>query len=578
MDWRLSNRRRPLTQEPGSDEPSGPAAVSVVSRRLAFGRMAGIAVVGVAGGAVVDGLVSSPASAATTVETGAVAPTVVVLTDGAQIAVDASEGNDFRVTIAGDRTIATPSNPTDGQKIVFQVTQGGQGSNTLTFASGYEFGAGLPQPMLSTTAGYTDVLGFIYNAAKGSWLFAAYVLGFATPAGNPTPTPTPTASATPTPTPTPTTSPSSGPGLYRLFPSTNGPASPVGYGGVFLAGVVFEVTSGGAWLDGYWWWVAASGQPTVAQKFALWQPYSLNSGALVPNSTVTSGQLAVGQWNYVPLPAPLSLSPGIPYIVATGFTGSFPDGSGQYGSAGAYSAGITQGPLFAYSDRSGTAAAPLGLPQSVFSTAGSDPTASMPNQGSNGDNFWQDLQISTTAPAGASYRLWPNYPMLTTSLNGDNRQQTIGTEFLLSQACTLDNIWFYSPPGATVLPSRCAIWQVSTQAVVSGTDQPAPAWSGAAGSGWVSCSYSGVTLPAGDYKVSIYSGGGADFYTEQLNYFSGGGPGSAAGIVNGPLTAPNAANATGQGQSTYTAGPFAYPNTYDGSGKNKWVDVQVTPS
>ena len=565
MDWRLSNRRRALTEAPGSAEPNGPEAVSVVSRRRAFGRVAGIAVVGVAGGAVIDGLVSSPASAATTMETGAVAPAVVALTDGAQIAVDASQGNDFRVTIAGSRTIETPTNPTDGQKIVFQVSQGGQGSNTLTFAAGYEFSVGLPQPTLSTTVGYTDVLGFIYNATKGSWLLVAYVLGFATSAGNPTPTPTPTTS-------------SSGPALYRLFPSTNGPASPVGYGGVFLAGVVFEVTSGGGWFDGYWWWVAASGQPTAAQKFALWQPYSLNNGALVPNSTVMSGQLTAGQWNYVPLPAPLALSPGIPYIAATGFTGSFPDGNGQYGSAGPYKAGITQGPLFAYSDQSGTAGAPLSLPQSVFSTAGSDPAASMPNQGSNGDNFWQDLQISTTAPAGASYRLWPSYPVLTTSLSSDTRQQTIGTEFLLSQACTLDRIWFYSPPGATVLPSRCAIWQVSTQAVVSGTDQPSPTWSGAAGSGWVSCSYSGVTLPAGDYKVSIYSGGGAQFYTEQVNYFSGGGPGSAAGIVNGPLTAPNVANATGQGQSTYTAGPFAYPSAYDGSGKNKWVDVEVTPS
>jgi hypothetical protein len=150
--------------------------------------------------------------------------------------------------------------------------------------------------------------------------------------------------------------------------------------------------------------------------------------------------------------------------------------------------------------------------------------------------------------------------------------------FRRPQACTLDHIWFYSPPAATVLPSRCAIWDVGTQAVVSGTDRPAPAWSGAAGSGWVSCAYSGVTLPAGDYKVSIYSGGGSKFYSEQLNYFSGGGPGSAAGIVNGPLTAPNAANATGQGQSTYTAGAFAYPSTYDGSGKNKWVDVEVAPS
>lgn len=560
MDWRLSNRRRTLSEETGKDEPAGPGAASVVSRRRAFGRMAGIAVVGAAGGTALEGLMSSPASAATTVEPGAVAPAVVTLADVALIAVDASQGNDFRVTIAGNRTVANPSNPTDGQKIVFQVTQGGQGSNTLTFGSAYEFGAGLPQPTLSTAVGSTDLLAFIYNSAKGSWLFAAYVLGFATPAASPTPTPSPTF----------------GSGVYRLFPSTNGPTTPVSYGGPFLVGVVFEITTAGGWFDGYWWWVAASGQSTAPQKFALWQPYTINNGALIPGSSVTSGQLTAGQWNYVPLPAPLPLSARVPYIASTGFTGSFPDGNGQYGSAGPYSAGITQGPLFAYSDQSGTAAAPLNLPQSVFSTVGSDPSLNMPNGGSNGDNFCQDLQITTVAPSGASYRTWPNYPVIPISASNDTYQQTFGTEFLLSQACALDKIWFYSPTSATVLPARCAIWNVSTQAVVAGTDQPAPTWSGVAGSGWVSCSYSSVTLPAGDYKVTVYTAGGSPFYAEQLNYFTSG-PGSS-GIVNGPLTVPSNANATSPGQGTYTFGPFAYPSSYVGSGKNRWVDVEVTPS
>lgn len=122
-----------------------------------------------------------PASAAdqtTTVESGAIAPAVVNLTDAATIEVDASLGNDFRVTIAGNRTMGTPANPSNGQQIIFQVTQGSGGSFTLTWASGYEFSASMPQPALSAAAGQTDLLGFIYNAAKGAWLFAAYVNGF----------------------------------------------------------------------------------------------------------------------------------------------------------------------------------------------------------------------------------------------------------------------------------------------------------------------------------------------------------------------------------------------------------------
>jgi len=152
----------------------------VLSRRNIVKGAVGVAAVG-AGGAVLTAATASQASAAvqaTTVEPGALAPAVVGLTDAATIAVDASLGNDFRVTIAGNRTMANPANPSDGQKITFQVTQGSGGSFTLTWGSTYEFSTGLPQPTLSTAAGQTDLLGFVYNAAKRTWLLAAFVNGF----------------------------------------------------------------------------------------------------------------------------------------------------------------------------------------------------------------------------------------------------------------------------------------------------------------------------------------------------------------------------------------------------------------
>ena len=152
----------------------------VLSRRNIVKGAVGVAAVG-AGGAVLTAATASPASAAvqaTTVESGALAPAVVGLTDAATIAVDASLGNDFRVTIAGNRTMGNPANPSDGQQIIFQVTQGSGGSFTLTWGSSYEFSTGLPQPTLSTAAGQTDLLGFVYNAAKGTWLLAAFVNGF----------------------------------------------------------------------------------------------------------------------------------------------------------------------------------------------------------------------------------------------------------------------------------------------------------------------------------------------------------------------------------------------------------------
>ena len=85
----------------------------ILSRRNIFKGAVGVAAVG-AGGAVLTAATASQASAAvqaTTVESGALAPAVVGLTDAATIAVDASLGNDFRVTIAGNRTMANPANP-----------------------------------------------------------------------------------------------------------------------------------------------------------------------------------------------------------------------------------------------------------------------------------------------------------------------------------------------------------------------------------------------------------------------------------------------------------------------------------
>src|SRR5712691_3426977 len=113
----------------------------------------------------------------TVITSGYVAPAVVTLTDGSTISVDASAGNDFRVTIGGNRTVANPASAVDGQRVTFQVTQGGVGSFQITWGSQYKFGAA-GAPVLSTAAGDTDVIGFIYIAALASWLCVGAALGF----------------------------------------------------------------------------------------------------------------------------------------------------------------------------------------------------------------------------------------------------------------------------------------------------------------------------------------------------------------------------------------------------------------
>jgi hypothetical protein len=107
----------------------------------------------------------------------ALAPAVVALTDAATIAVNAALGNDFRVTLGGNRTMGAPSNPADGQMIIFELTQDGTGSRTVTWNAAYNFGV-TSAPALSTAAGATDQVGFKYNTAKSKWLCTGATLGF----------------------------------------------------------------------------------------------------------------------------------------------------------------------------------------------------------------------------------------------------------------------------------------------------------------------------------------------------------------------------------------------------------------
>jgi hypothetical protein len=172
MDLRSPFRRgapKPAGEAVGPATGAGDARFG---RRPALVRIAGLAV---AGAVAERALRPAQADAATT---GATAPAVAALTDAATISVDAAAGSDFRLTLGGDHTLGNPANPTDGQQIIFQVTQGTGGGYMLSYGTAYEFSSGLPQPALTTTAGHTDLLGFIYSAASGTWLLAAFVNGF----------------------------------------------------------------------------------------------------------------------------------------------------------------------------------------------------------------------------------------------------------------------------------------------------------------------------------------------------------------------------------------------------------------
>lgn len=179
---------------------------------------------------------------------------------------------------------------------------------------------------------------------------------------------------------------------YRLFPSTSGPGSSTSHSGNVVMGAVFEVTAPNYSLAGFYWWVADSAQAAATPTAALWK-YS-GSWSYVTTSHVSFGTLTAGQWNYAALGTPIVLTSGIQYVAAVGFSNNFPVTTNQFGSAQPYAAGITNGPLTAYSDTGGSNGASSGQRQMAFTFASNDPTANFPNNVTSASNYWIDVQIN----------------------------------------------------------------------------------------------------------------------------------------------------------------------------------------
>lgn len=107
-----------------------------------------------------------------------VAPAVVALTDAATIATDASQGNHYRVTLGGNRTLGNPTNPTDGQRSTWELIQDGSGSRTIALDSKFALGTDIAAVVLTTTASKRDFLTAIYNQAADKWFVVSFVKGY----------------------------------------------------------------------------------------------------------------------------------------------------------------------------------------------------------------------------------------------------------------------------------------------------------------------------------------------------------------------------------------------------------------
>ena len=85
---------------------------------------------------------------------------ITALTDGATITPDFAAGNNFSVTLAGNRTLANPSNLTAGQSGSIFITQDATGSRTLAYGTQYDFIGGTA-PTLTTAANSVDRIDYV---------------------------------------------------------------------------------------------------------------------------------------------------------------------------------------------------------------------------------------------------------------------------------------------------------------------------------------------------------------------------------------------------------------------------------
>jgi hypothetical protein len=107
------------------------------------------------------------------------ASAVVTLTDGATVALDASLGEYFRLSASGDRTLAAPTNPKDGQGITIEHLASGA-ARTLALnvgTGGFLLGTTITA-LTQTELGKRDFIRAIYNSTLNKWLVVGYSKGF----------------------------------------------------------------------------------------------------------------------------------------------------------------------------------------------------------------------------------------------------------------------------------------------------------------------------------------------------------------------------------------------------------------
>jgi hypothetical protein len=174
----------------------------------------------------------------------------------------------------------------------------------------------------------------------------------------------------------------------------------------------------------------------------------------------------------------------------------------------------------------------------------------------------------------ATWRIWPSTsgPAIT----ADTTAYSLSTEFAVTSAgCSITGYYYWLPTTGTTVAKTLSLWSVTTgttgtritAANATSAVQTAGAWN------FTACTSTALTSGQ-HYRAEVtYTQGTNNWYGVTASYWSSGG--GASNIVNGPLTAYSAANATGGIQGGFlTSATVGFTTGTSGNG-NYWIDVQI---
>jgi hypothetical protein len=105
------------------------------------------------------------------------APVTVSVDGSGNINTDASVSSVVRCTLGQNAALANPTNPTDGQKVEWQLKQDVTGGRTLTLGSKFRLNADVGSVTLSTGAGKMDSIVAQYHLGDDKWDVLGLVKG-----------------------------------------------------------------------------------------------------------------------------------------------------------------------------------------------------------------------------------------------------------------------------------------------------------------------------------------------------------------------------------------------------------------